>query len=315
MFVAAVFDKSSCAVITSLIAISICSGPGCCQFRAAAIDGQIARARELTFHGLNALHHGRSDQAQQLLSQAVKRSPKNERIRQHLATALLDQGQVDQAVEQLQLALEHAPNDPELHVEIGNLYLIKKQPQLALQHAGLALQQNRQLAAAWVLKGRSQRDQDDLSGALVSFHRAANYESEVTDTQLEIASTCRRLGQPMRALTALELFAQQYPPQQIPTEVMRLTGMVLMELNQFERATETLAAATQAADASSEVWIALSRAQLGSGDESNARLTALTAARKFPGDGTIAAWIQDIESQMVQPFQVAQPFQTARQYR
>ncbi len=263
---------------------------GCHSFRSGAVENQIAKARNLTFHGLNALHLGRTDQAQQLLDQAAHVCPTDQRIRQHLASALVDQGQIDRAIEQLHVGIRHAPSEPTLYVELGDLYLKKHQPHLALESADKALEHNRGLASAWLLKGRSLRAQDDPVGALSSFHRAASFSDNASEIHLEIAKTYSLLGKPMRALTSLEICAQQFAPDQIPVEVVLLTGKTLADLKNYRRAIDILAEGVRRHDAIPEMWIALSQSQLRSGDRSSARLTALSAAKKFPSDTSVISW-------------------------
>jgi predicted Zn-dependent protease len=268
---------------------------GCRTMRSATGNADIATARDLTFHGMNALHYGRADQAESLLSQAVDASPCDQRIRQHLATAMVQQGKVDEAIEQLETAIEQCCHDPRLHVELGNLYLQKQQPGTAARYAAEALQINRQNPCAWILQGRCQQAGDDWQSALASFHRAAGLEQADPRVQIHIAETYRHLQRPLQALNALEVYSDNFPEDQVPMDAVLLTADTLMELKQTHRATEQLASATRRPDATAEVWLALGKAHARVGNDSAALVSARQARQLFPDNTQIRDWVASLK--------------------
>ncbi len=274
---------------------------GCKSLRPGGKEANIAAVRDLTYHGLNALHHGRADQAEDLLQQAAEASPEDQRIRQHLAAALVQQGEVDEAIEQLKLAIEHSRHDPRLYVELGELYLAKGQPGLALQHAMVALKIDRQMCGAWILRGQCEREQGDHRAALASFHRGATFECAGPDVQFELARTYQKMQRPLQTLTALEMYSENFAADQLPMAAVMLNAETLTNLKQYRQAAEYLASASRRSDATSDVWVGLSRAQQLLGDQSGAQLTARSAEHKFPGDPVIAAWVQTLNSGADQP--------------
>ncbi len=282
--------------IAGLLSGLILSAAGCCSFGNRANETRIATARELTSHGLSALYKGHADEATRLLVDACAANPEDCRIRHHLATALVEQGQIDSAITQLNMAIGQSPDDPGLHVELGKLYLRQGQPYAARQQANLALQLNRQMATAWLLRGRSERAAGQLDEALDSLHRAAAYDGGCQETRLELAAAWIQKAEPLRALTTLEAHNSGYAPDQVPLEAVELTGRALVGLQQYQRASRLLSDATHREHASPDVWILLSRAQLLSGDPSSAQLTAISAQRAFPNDPAVAQWLNQLNS-------------------
>ncbi len=267
--------------------ILVVATSGCCSWRNVTQETNTAAARDFTFHGLNALHRGDAQQAQSLLQQAAIASPKDQRIRQHLAISLAEQGKLDPAIQQLELAIEHSPHDPRLYVELGKLYYDKGDSQRALQHARVALKIDRQMAEAWVLKGRCEEQQNDFESALASFYRATGMPNAPADTHLDVARVCRNLRRPLQELTALDLYTEQFPKDQIPLDAVMQKAEALVNMQQYRRAVEQLADAARRSDATPEIWIGLSQAKSMSGEQSDAIMTAMRAAERFPGDAEI----------------------------
>jgi Tfp pilus assembly protein PilF len=260
---------------------------GCCSFGSRCNKQQVIAARELTSLGLNALHRGRPDEASRFLEQACEASPEDARIRRHLASSYVQNGRRELAIHELKQALDQSSSDPALHVELGKLYLEQGQPHAAREQAMLALQLNRQLADGWLLKGQSEKAANQLDLAIESLHRSAHYNPECRETRLQLAECWALKGEPLRALTAIEIHNASYADDQIPIHAVELTGQVLMDLKQYFRATEWLADAVRRNDATPETWILLSRAQWASGDPSAAQLTALSAQQAFPENSAL----------------------------
>ena len=269
---------------------------GCCSFRQSAIDARISKARDWTSSGLTALHHDRCDQAELFLEKAREACPEDKNIRKHLAEALQRQGEVDQAIEHLEFAIRDSSNASGLHVDLGNLYLQKSLPNVALQHADAALQQDRQQALAWELRGASLLAQSRLQEALQSLQMAVKYTSDSESSlHLEIGKIYRMLNRHENALNAFELYVNQYPTDQVPLAGVLQMGQVLSDVGYEQRAVAILAQATQRADCDASIWIALSQAQWRAGDRSNAKLTAYAAQQKFPEDSGLLNWVDELE--------------------
>lgn len=270
---------------------------GCCSFGDRASKRNVAEARELTSLGLNALHRGRPAEASRFLRQACDTCPEDTRIRRHLASSLTESGRADLAIYELKQAIEQSSVDPATHVELGTLLLAQGQPHAAREQAMLALELNRQMSEAWLLKGRCEKADNQLQVAIDSLHRAANYNPESRETRLELAECWAASGEPLRAMTAIEIYNANYADDQIPIHAVELAGRVMMDLKQHSRAAQILAGATRRNDATAETWILLSRAQLAAGDRSTAQLTAMSAQQSYPENPEIPILIAMLNSE------------------
>ena len=263
--------------------------------RSATNAGNITAARSLTLDGMNAMHYGRPEQAETLLRMAVEQCPSDQRIRQHLATSMVKQGKVDEAIQELEIAVDQTCQDPRLFVELGNLYLGEGDLQQATENAETALNLGRQNPSAWILLGRCQEARGDFQAALASFHRAAGFDEADPIVQLEIAKVYRSLERPLEALTALEVYAETLPSDEISSEALLLTADTLTALKQYQSASQCLSQAAARPDATSDVWVALSKSFYNTGDTEMAIGTAQQALRAFPNDNAVADWLVNLQ--------------------
>lgn len=263
--------------------------------RSATNAGNITAARSLTLDGMNAMHYGRPEQAETLLRMAVEQCPSDQRIRQHLATSMVKQGKVDEAIQELEIAVDQTCQDPRLFVELGNLYLGEGDLQQATENAETALNLGRQNPSAWILLGRCQEARGDFQAALASFHRAAGFDEADPIVQLEIAKVYRSLERPLEALTALEVYAETLPSDEISSEALLLTADTLTALKQYQSASQCLSQAAARPDATADVWVALSKSFYNTGDTEMAIGTAQQALRAFPNDNAVADWLVNLQ--------------------
>ena len=268
---------------------------GCQSFsQLLARRGGAADASRLMQGGTDALHDGRLGQAESLLSRAAQTRPRDPRIRENLAHALAGQGKLEQAIENMSRAVEKSHGDPLLNVQLGQLYLQAGRTVPASRQAAIALEQNRKLPEAWVLKAETELARNNLETALADFQRALGYSGNLIDSQMKVAMIQRKLGKPMRALSTLENLLQQYPNDKQPEPAVLLASNVLLDLQQHEQAIEILTAATNRRNATSESFVQLSRIQLAAGQQSQARLTVAKASSKYPDQSEL----QDLLAQM-----------------
>ena len=275
--------------------LAVTAFSGCRTMRSATNADNITAARSLTLDGMNAMHYGRPEQAETLLSMAVEQCPCDQRIRHHLATSMVKQGKLDEAIQQLEIAVDQTCQDPRLFVELGNLYLGKGDLQQATENAETALDLGRQNPSAWILLGRCQEARGDFQAALASFHRAAGFDEADPIVQLEIAKVYRSLERPLEALTALEVYGEALPSDQLSSEALLLTAATLTELKQYQSASQCLSQAAARPDATPEVWMALSKSFYNAGDSNMALGTAQQALRAFPNDSALADWMVNLE--------------------
>ena len=162
-----------------------------------------------------------------------------------------------------------------MYLAMGNL------PQ-ARQAADQALQLDSKLASAWALRGSISLSAGELREALTDYQRALGYAPNHQPVLLNLAETYRRLGQPERALTALENLIDTYPPGEAPQQALLLEGMALAQLDRSREAVESYSLATQRGAPTAELWYRLGEAELRCGRQRQATLAAENALALDP---------------------------------
>ena len=185
-----------------------CHLPG----RDGPVSQSLATCRQLSQQGVAALERGQHEQAEKLLSKAVKACPADPEARRHYAEALWQRGDRTNAVAQLEQAARQSGDDAALHVRLAEMHLAMSRPDAARQSAEQAVQRNPRLAAAWIVRGQVLRAAGDTQQALADCQRALLFASDDRRALLEIAELQRQLNQPERALQTLQCLADTYTP-------------------------------------------------------------------------------------------------------
>lgn len=252
--------------------------------------------QQWTSGGETAMEKGRLDQAESLLTRAVQQRPKDHRIRASLAETLRLQGQTTAAVEQLRLAVESS-KDPELRVQLGSMLLEAGDRVQANRQMQLALNKNRNLPSVWGLKAKLEMAQGNWQSAIYDLQRSLSLDPNQPETQMQVANAYMQLGQPIRALSAVEQLLERYPTDQQPEIALIAKSGALVSLNQLPKAIEVLQVASQRSDASSEVFLHLSKAQLAAGQASQARTTLAKAKLSFPNQPIFDSMLQQVRNE------------------
>lgn len=242
----------------------------------------IASARQWANGGLEAFHNGKLDQAKGLFSRAAEQEPDDVSVRANLARTLFKSGDTQQAISELQQAVDLSRNDPRLLVELGEMYLSAGHWIPARRQVELARNIDHHNPAVWVLSGKTHKAKGDYDKALADFQKALGYAPDAPGVQMHIVNTYQKMGQPLRALSSVEQLLSQQPADALPEEAVIAKGVALMKLDQHSHAIETLQSASEKKNASSEVFVRLSQAQLLAGQISQARLTLNRGKAAFP---------------------------------
>ena len=258
---------------------------GCQTFRCQPVDAKTALARELTCGGLDAIEKGQQDRGCVLLQRAAEEQPNDHRIRVHLAESLKQRGQTIQAIEQMKEATNIAKNDPELYTKLGFLYLESGSISQALNQSEKALAIDSRRADSWALKGKSLKRWGRTDEAMAALHRALDYQNEYTDVELELAAIYLEQDRPLRAFSTLEVCRSRYAPGREPQQLLIEQGKVLAKMQRYDRAIDTIVAATKRQDAVPTAFTELARIQIQAGDFSNARLTIAKGSERWPNHG------------------------------
>ena len=250
--------------------------------RKGPVAENVISAREQTLSGLDAMQRGKWEKAENHFGRAIKACPTDERTHHHYAEALWQRGAIQPALEHMEEAVKLSAGDAMLLVKLGEMYLNVGELNRAYDAAERALQEDHQLASAWALRGDVLFEQQQLSQALASYHRALTYRKEYPQVQLAAARIYHQLDRPRRTLTTLEALQNQYRLGTEPSELMVLHGLALKKLGQYNEAVNSLVAAAKQGQPTAEILYYLADAQMLAGDPANARLTILAALEIEP---------------------------------
>ncbi len=265
-------------IVVALLLLSGCRLPG----SEGPVPKSLADCRQLSQRGIAAAERGQHEQAETLLSDAVKACPVDPDARRHYAEALWHRGARPQAVAQLQEAVRLA-NDPMLRVRLAEMQLALGQMEPARQTAEAALDLNPRLSAAWAIRGRVMRAAGQLPQALADYHRCLAYAPDDRQVLLEIAQLYRQLGQPQRALAALHRLVDTYSPGEEPQQVLYLLGLTYIALDRYDDGVDSLSAAVLRKNPSPDVYYHLAEAEMLAGRPAQAAAAAWDALELQPG--------------------------------
>ncbi len=218
---------------------------------------RVAAARQWTGSGIEAVRRGAIGEARDCFAKASSQLPGDHDIIVNVARTHFEEGQYQKAIETMTRAVKLGNEDPELVVELGEFLLADGQTVEARKQVDKALKKDRRLASAWLLKGRVHSAIGEDRVALGDFQRAMGLDDSRTDVQLEVIRSYRRLGDPLRALSAVEKLLENYPDHLQPEAAILEKSHALVQLNQTGSAIETLQKAIVQSDASREVHLAL----------------------------------------------------------
>ncbi len=255
---------------------------GCATLKRNPVPQNVIDARQYSLDGLDAMQRQQWGKAEGLFLEAIKECPVDERAHQQYAEALWHRDACAKAIAHLERSVELSGGDPIRRVRLGEMYLAKGQIEPAWEQVEAAIESQRKLASAWALRGDILRKQGRLEEAVVDYHRALSLQPQYPHVQMAAAGVYRELNRPRRALATLEVLATQYPPSEVPRDVLVQQGLALKAMDRFDDAVTMLTAASRRGDPTLDILYHLSEAQLAAGDTANARLAARQALTLAP---------------------------------
>ena len=265
-----------------LLAAALLSGCRVLRCRKTS-DESINEARQLSLQARDAQQKGRWEQAEEFYAAAVARCPEDERARCGYAEALWQRGARLDAVAHMEEGVRLSGDDPERVIQLGKMYLERGELHRAAVQAEKAIAANRQLAAAWALRGDVQRAEGSRTEALASYHRALSYQPHYPEVQLALAEVHSQQGKPQRALASIQALADNYPAGQVPADVKHREGLALRSLGRFRDSAHCLAIAARQPNPSADLLYDLAQSQYLAGDQASARQSVAAALQQHPG--------------------------------
>lgn len=257
-----------CAIFRDMLccALGCCALVGCQTFsRRGPVPKEVQSCRELSAEGMAAMDRGDWSRAEKLFDSAVRTCAIDTEARRRYAEVLWHRGDADAAMDQLEEASRLSPDKPELAIRMGEIYLALDRWENARRAADRALAIDRANPAAWSLRARANQAGGDVRQAMADFQRALAYQPSDPTTLEQLAELYRRMGQPERALTALQTLLDTYPPGDEPPRALHLQGLALAALGRHDAAVESYDLAIRRGGPSPDLYCHLAESELAAG--------------------------------------------------
>jgi tetratricopeptide (TPR) repeat protein len=250
--------------------------------RDSALSQSLVESRKLSREGVAAMERGQKQQAEELLSQAVKACPSDPEARRNYAETLWIHGSQAKAIAQMEEVERGGGEDAVFYARLAEMYLTVGQVEAAGRAARHALDLDPKLASAWAVRGGIVRASGQNRQALADYLRALGYAPGDNKILLEIAELYRQLDQPERALQTLQVLADSYAPGEEPQEVLYLTGLAYSALGRHDAAAVSFSTALMRDNPNPEILYRLGEAELNAGRPDEAYAVAQQALELDP---------------------------------
>lgn len=224
-------------------------------------------------------------EAEPLLSKAVDVSPADPDARHKYARLLWARASRTEAVAQLVEAIRLSPDDPALRVAYGEMQMALGNLESAWESARWALDLDPKSAPAWVLRGRLLRNAGRLRESLCDLHRARSLAASDREIEAEIAELHLKMGQPDRALAALQSLGRNWAAPDEPAAILALKGRSYLALGRYDEAAAGLSAAVARGHRTAETLYLLAEAEMLAGRPRQAAAAAFDALAVDPRHG------------------------------
>ncbi|WP_404306324.1 tetratricopeptide repeat protein [Neorhodopirellula lusitana] len=260
---------------------------------------QSVAARRLSRQGLKAARQGDWKVAETLYSEALDVSSNNDAAHRGLAETLWQRGLTEDAVKHLRQAVQLSAGDPKHLQRLGRMYLEMGRVEEAARQCEIALQSDREWAAAWALWGDLEAAQNRHDSALAAYHRALSLQPDYPYVQLQAAEIYHQQGRQDRLLATLDRY---HPSQAASTSQMDgrlaigradlLRGLAMRDLGRHEEATQYLIAAAQKNPADVTARLQLAASAISSGQTSSAQAWLAQAMQIDPEAVAASGWVR-----------------------
>lgn len=255
---------------------------------------RVAAARQWSGNGIDAIRRGAVREARECFTKASSQMPHDQEIVANVARTHFQEGEIQQAIDVMRQAVDIKRDDPELMVELGEYCLAAGQHGEAQLAVEKSLAHNHRLAPAWLLKGKLHAANGEHQAALSDFQKSLGIDSSCQDARLQIVQTYRKIGDPLRALSAVEQLLEKFPIDRQPEAAVIEKSAALVQLKQHDSAIEVLTQAIAQNDVSSDTFTALAQIQILAGKKTKAWQTLVQAKERFPNQPQITQFMSEI---------------------
>ncbi|MCO8125530.1 tetratricopeptide repeat protein [Stieleria sp. TO1_6] len=259
-----------------LIGLLAASG-GCRAISRIGESRQSLTARKMSRQGMQAMHHGHWDAAEQLFSDALTISDADDRAHRGLSEAYWKRDQRESAITHMEKAVQLSAADPRLVGRLGQMYLQVGRLDDAQRQSEIALAAERNSAEIWALRGDCLKESGDHEQALAAYHRALAIQPDFVDAKLQIAELYLNNDQYDRLLATLDQIDSSGDESIVPTRVHMLRGIAMRNLDRPELAVEHFAKASKSDPTRAEPHLQLAAIELENGKPDSASLSIARA--------------------------------------
>ncbi|MBA4017835.1 MAG: hypothetical protein C0483_11725 [Pirellula sp.] len=287
-----------------IIALLTCApAGGCCLWRQQnPVSDSVVASREFAKQGLNALERSNLSEAEKYCSQAVRACPSDPNARRSYADVLWAQGRTQEALEQIDAALASGiGGDVETRLRAAEMRLQANKLDAALVDVEQVIDADPKSAEAWALRGRVMLAKGNTKQALADMQRSLIYAPRRRDVLRQTAELYERLGEPNKALAALQELGDTYGPGEEPPDIYIAQGNVYAALARPAEAAEQFRTAISRGTANADLLALLAEAEVASGNSAAAYQAAQQALMLAPDNPRHQELIQRTAAAMPVP--------------
>jgi tetratricopeptide (TPR) repeat protein len=270
---------------------------GCRTIAGSSRSQQSIAARTLSRQGIEALHLGHREEAENLFENSLRISQVDDRAHGGYAESLWQRGEWKLAVKHMEQAVRLSGNDPEAQIRLGRMYLDLGRTAEAAATVEMALRANRKLAAGWALRGDVLARQDRRQDALAAYHQALALQPNMHEAKLAAAELYAHEGRHDRVLATLDQLRDGTGEAHCPFRAHVLRGLALQELGRADEASRCFALATVEQPQNVDLLYRWSIADWKAGNPQAAAATIERALRLAPENRVCQELAQQIGSE------------------
>ena len=252
-------------VWASLLAIQLYVLGGCRAMGQIGESRQSLTARKISRQGMQAMHDGKWDDAEQLFSDALEVSEADDRAHRGIAESYWKREQRALAIEHMEKAVNLSAGDPRLVGRLGEMYLQDDRLADAEEQCEIALASTRDLPEIWALRGDCLRQKGGHEAALAAYHRALALQPDLVDAKLQIAELYLNSNQYDRLLATIDQIDPVGDESMAPTRVHMLRGIAMRNLKRPDLAAKHFAKAAESDPARAEPHLQIAAIELEKG--------------------------------------------------